>query len=279
MKKLLNTTILSGLILLNLFNLTVQFPSSFIRNFSVKEEKNINDSLSEKPEFRHQNDKFVEEQVPDYDPKNGEIFDFIVVGAGSAGAAVAARLSEIPEVTVLLLEAGNNETLYMDVPATALSLQGPAHGIDWQYKTEPSDNYCRGFQNKQCNWPRGKVLGGSSILNYMIATRGNQYDYDEWERMGNKGWGYRNVLKYFKKLESIEIEELKSDKEMHNTKGPVPIGYASYHSKLAESFLKAGHRKGSPIIDYNGLRQNGVSFSQLNIQHGSRVSSNRAYNN
>ena len=115
---------------------------------------------------------FKEKEITDTNPKNGESYDFIVVGAGSAGSTLAARLSEEPSVSVLLIEAGGHEESFMDVPMLALELQNLGR-FNWGFKTEKSDNYCRGFQNNQCNLPLGKVMGGGSTVNFMIATRGN----------------------------------------------------------------------------------------------------------
>jgi choline dehydrogenase-like flavoprotein len=126
-------------------------------------------------------------------------YDFVVIGGGSAGAVVANRLSEISHWTVLLLEAGPDENKISDVPSLAAYLQ--LSNMDWQYKTEPTDKACLAMKSGRCNWPRGKVLGGSSVLNYMLYVRGNRHDYDHWESLGNPGWGYKNVLRYFKKSE------------------------------------------------------------------------------
>lgn len=109
-------------------------------------------------------------------------YDFIVIGGGSAGAVVASRLSEIPNWNVLLLEAGPDENEISDVPSLAAYLQ--LSRLDWAYKTQPTGRACLGMRNGQCNWPRGKVLGGSSVLNYMLYVRGNKKDYDQWEAMG-----------------------------------------------------------------------------------------------
>ena len=127
-------------------------------------------------------------------------YDFIIVGGGSAGAVVANRLSENPDWSVLLLEAGGDETALSEVPAMAAYLQ--LGRLDWKYKTEPQPGRaCLGHTGQRCNWPRGKVLGGSSVLNYMLYVRGNKKDYDDWEDQGNPGWGYQQVLHYFKKSE------------------------------------------------------------------------------
>lgn len=136
-------------------------------------------------------------------------YDFIIVGGGSAGAVMANRLSEVPYWNILLLEAGPDEFTVSDMPIMFPVLQ--LSPLDWQFKTEPGTKYCRAMNHEQCNWPRGKVLGGSSVLNAMLYIRGNKKDYDRWESLGNPGWGYEDVLPYFKKSEDMRIEELRDD--------------------------------------------------------------------
>lgn len=202
-------------------------------------------------------------------------YDFIVVGAGTAGCAVANRLTENPNWMVLLLEAGRPENFLMDYPLLANYLQFTE--ANWRYKTMPSNTSCLGLDNNQCNWPRGKVMGGSSVLNYMIHTRGNKKDYDGWEAMGNEGWGWNNVLKYFKKMENLDIPELAQNKDLHSTEGYVSISYAPYRTKIAEAILEAARTLNFPIVDYNGDSQIGYSYLQLNLKNGTRASSSRSY--
>ncbi|XP_024888215.1 glucose dehydrogenase [FAD, quinone]-like, partial [Temnothorax curvispinosus] len=174
-------------------------------------------------DFWKESRRYIAEQVPDTTPEFGDTFDFIVIGAGTAGATIAARLSEISQIKVLLIEDGPHESLYMDVPLIAGILQ--TTNINRKHQTKPSDKYCLGMEGNSCVFPTGKVVGGSSVLNYMIASRGGAEDYDRWAEMGNKGWAYQDVLKYFKKLETMEIPELKSDNDYHGTNGPVHIAY------------------------------------------------------
>ncbi|KAL0126563.1 hypothetical protein PUN28_005138 [Cardiocondyla obscurior] len=223
-----------------------------------------------------QNQDFQSRRMRQMTPQFGDTYDFIVIGAGTAGATVAARLSETPQDKVLLIEAGYHEDFFMNIPIAA-PITAMDNNISWNYKTKPSDKYCLGMKNNSCTWSAGKVLGGSSVLNFMIATRGSAEDYDRWAEMGNEGWAYKDVLKYFKKLEKIDIPELKSDTTYHGTDGPVHITYPLFHTPVAEGFLKAGEELGYPTVDYNGKNEIGFSYVQTTILNGTRLSSNRAY--
>lgn len=201
-------------------------------------------------------------------------YDFIIVGAGTAGCVIANRLSEIPEWKVLLVEAGVNENFIMDVPLLANYLQFTS--ANWKYKTKPSNRYCAGFENKQCNWPRGKVVGGSSVLNYMIYTRGSQKDYDGWRDMGNEGWGWDDVLPYFKKVENFNIPSFQ-DPRFHGTEGYLNVEHAPFRTTKSKAWVKAAKELGFAYSDHNGEFPSGVSFLQLSMKNGTRHSSNRAY--
>ncbi|EDW06811.2 uncharacterized protein Dmoj_GI15383 [Drosophila mojavensis] len=202
-------------------------------------------------------------------------YDFIVVGAGTAGCALAARLSENPNWQVLLLEAGGPENYIMDMPIMAHYLQ--LGEMNWKYRTQSSNSYCLAMNNNRCNWPRGKVMGGSSVLNYMMYTRGNRRDYDRWEALGNPGWGYDELLPYFRKYEGSLIPDADSGNARHGRKGPVKISYSDYHTPIAAAFVEASQQAGQTRRDYNGQDQLGVSYLQANIGNGTRWSSNRAY--
>jgi len=149
--------------------------------------------------------------------------------------------------------------------------------MDWEYLTEPSTNYCTGYKNNQCRVPRGKVLGGSSVLNYMLATRGNPYDYDQWEALGNPGWGFKDVLPYFIKAENNTVPGTKD--QYHGRSGPLTISQSSYKTKLAHAFLEAGKQLGHSVGDYNGEVQTQFSYFQFTKKNGRRASHSRAYIN
>uniref|UniRef100_A0A1A9WC62 Glucose-methanol-choline oxidoreductase N-terminal domain-containing protein n=1 Tax=Glossina brevipalpis TaxID=37001 RepID=A0A1A9WC62_9MUSC len=200
-------------------------------------------------------------------------YDFIVVGAGTAGCALAARLSENPKWKILLLEAGGPESLVMDVPILAHYLQ--LGEMNWKYRTQPTQQACLAMNNNRCNWPRGKVMGGSSVLNYMMYTRGNRRDYDRWAELGNEGWSYRDVLPYFKKYEGSTVPD--AEPEYVGRNGPVRVSYVKWRSKIADAFVEAAQQDGLKYRDYNGQIQNGVSYLHTTTYNATRWSSNRSY--
>ncbi|XP_060533150.1 glucose dehydrogenase [FAD, quinone]-like [Cylas formicarius] len=203
-----------------------------------------------------------------------ESYDFIVVGGGSAGAVLANRLSENPYWEVLLLEAGPDEISISDMPLMFPVLQ--LTPIDWQYKTEPGEKYCQAMVDGKCNWPRGKVLGGSSVLNAMLYVRGNKKDYDRWAEVGNRGWSYEEVLPYFKKSEDIRIPEYMDD-PYHGRNGYLSVEHFRYRSPLAGWFLHAANEAGYDIRDINGEYQTGFSLSQGTLRDGLRCSTAKAF--
>lgn len=222
--------------------------------------------------FLEKGEETLKLELPDQTRLRSE-YDFIVVGAGSAGCTVANRLSENPNWNVLLIEAGQNENLFMDIPMVVHYLQ--SYKINWGYKTEKSDKFCLGMKNNQCNWPRGKVMGGSSVLNYMVYTRGNRRDYDNWAALGNDGWDFRNVSQYFRKLENNLVPNITPG--YHGRNGPVTISNIEFKSSSAKAFVEAGIEKGFSYVDYNGPEQIGFSFVQSTVANGTRQSTNFAY--
>uniref|UniRef100_T1GVL6 Glucose-methanol-choline oxidoreductase N-terminal domain-containing protein n=1 Tax=Megaselia scalaris TaxID=36166 RepID=T1GVL6_MEGSC len=185
---------------------------------------------------------------PDYE------YDFVVVGGGSGGSVVASRLSEIDQWKVLLIESGGDEPIGTQIPSMFLNFLGS--DIDWKYKTEPEAKACLSSPEQRCYWPRGKVLGGTSVLNGMMYIRGNKQDFDDWEAMGNPGWKYDDVLPYFKMSENnMEINEVGTT--YHATGGLLPVGYG--------------------IHDLNGLNSTGFMIAQMTQSKGIRMSSARSF--
>ena len=203
-------------------------------------------------------------------------YDYIVVGAGSAGAVIASRLSEDPYKTVLLLEAGGDGMFATEVPALAGLVINS--GGDWKYKTEPDGKACLGLINGSCGWHRGRLLGGSSSINGMIFTRGNRADYDEWERLGNTGWGYEDVLPFFKRSQDQQDPVLAQNTRYHATGGPLPNARAAYQTPLAGAFQEAAAQLGfRSDIDVNGASQFGFSRMQTSTKRGRRFSTAKAF--
>lgn len=199
-----------------------------------------------------------------------------MIGGGSAGAVVANRLSEIRNWTVLLIEAGGDETEISDVPALAGYLQ--LTNLDWQYQTTPSANrqYCQAMKGDRCNWPRGKVLGGCSVLNAMVYVRGNKNDFDHWEKLGNPGWSYQNVLPYFLKSEDVRNPYL-AKTPYHETGGYLTVQESPWRTPLSIAFLQAGMEMGYENRDINGEKQTGFMLTQSTIRRGSRCSTAKAF--
>ncbi|XP_069672030.1 glucose dehydrogenase [FAD, quinone]-like [Periplaneta americana] len=236
----------------------------------IRSDKGLAESILD---FIGKGTEYREEEPPDAATILPE-YDFIIVGAGAAGSVVANRLSEISEWDILLLEAGGSENFVMDIPLMASLFQFTE--TNWKYSSIPNNNVCLGMEEKRCLYPRGKVMGGSTTINYMVYTRGNRRNYDEWEKMGNSGWGYKDVLPYFLKLENMTIPELAADK-YHSTTGELRVSYAPYRTQLAAAFLKAGSELGYNIVDYNGETQTGFAYLQSTTANGTRWSASRAF--
>ncbi|XP_022161405.1 glucose dehydrogenase [FAD, quinone]-like isoform X2 [Myzus persicae] len=202
-------------------------------------------------------------------------YDFIVIGAGPGGSVVANRLSEQSNWTVLLLEAGQDESVYTDIPGATGFFD--ATDYNWGYIAEPATNGCLGYKNNRCPWPKGKGMGGSSILNAMIYTRGKKEDYDTIAALGNDGWAYNDVLPYFLKSENNSISEYQNS-PFHSQKGNLHVERVRYHSPLADKFIEAGGELGlKKNIDYTINPENGVSRLQATTLNGHRVSASKAF--
>ena len=203
--------------------------------------------------------------------ENLKSYDYIVVGAGSAGAIVASRLSEDSTCTVLLLEyGGSDHSIFLRMP-TALGIPMNTKKYNWGFEsiTEPHVN------NRRMNCPRGKVVGGSSSINGMVYVRGNPLDYDEWESSGATGWNYQNCLPYFKKLENHQC----LSSEYTGNDGPVAVsGGNNMRNPLYRAFINAGVEAGyTETEDYNGFRQEGFGQKFMNVDKGIRASTGHAY--
>jgi choline dehydrogenase-like flavoprotein len=196
-------------------------------------------------------------------------YDYIVVGAGSAGCVLATRLSEDRHARVLLLEAGGDDSAKeVRIPAAFSKLFKSAR--DWNYSTE--EEPCLG--GRRLYWPRGKMLGGSSSMNAMIYIRGNPSDYDGWEDMGNETWGWRDILPYFKKSENQE----RGPSELHGTGGPMNVCDLRYVNELTRAFLAGAQETGiPPNDDFNGATQDGAGLYQVTQKNGARQSAADAY--
>jgi choline dehydrogenase len=197
-------------------------------------------------------------------------FDFIIVGAGSAGCALAYRLSQNPTHKVLLLEAGPVDwSPYIHVPAAIIRAVGnPA--LDWCHLAEPDPS--RG--GRVDLWPAGKALGGSSSINGMLFVRGQAEDYDGWAKLGNPGWGYADVLPFFKRMETFAT----GDPAVRGHDGPLSVAHLRTRHRMGDAFVKAAQEAGLPFNpDYNGASQEGVSFPQVTQKRGWRHSASRAY--
>lgn len=199
-------------------------------------------------------------------------YDFIIVGSGSSGSVLANRLSE--DYKVLLLEAGKYETILTDIPLTAVVNQ--ITSSNWGYRADYNESSCQAYKHKACNWPKGRIVGGTSVLNFMVFNRGHRKDFDGWAAAGNVGWGYDDVLKYFIKLEDVRIPELR-DMPYRGRNGPMTIEHSKFKTKLLDAFLEAGQSLGYDVNDPNGPDMLGFSKIQGTIRNGRRCSTAKAY--
>jgi choline dehydrogenase len=196
-------------------------------------------------------------------------YDYIIVGAGSAGCVLAARLTEDSAARVLLLEAGGRDTAReIHIPAAFSKLFKT--DVDWNYSTEPEPH----LNYRRLYWPRGKVLGGSSSINAMIYIRGNAADYDTWKNLGNQGWGFADVLPYFKKSENRE----RGVSDFHGAGGPLNVADLALVNPLTHAFIAGAKEIGiAANEDFNGATQHGVGLYQVTQKNRQRHSAADAY--
>jgi choline dehydrogenase-like flavoprotein len=198
------------------------------------------------------------------------MFDYIIIGGGSAGCVLASRLSQDPAINVALLEAGPSDTSVLIQCPAGLAVLAKTGGANWKFDTtvQPGLNGRRGYQ------PRGKVMGGSSSINAMIYIRGQREDYDHWAADGNPGWSYDEVLPYFKKAE----DNSRGADALHGVGGPLHVIDLTSPNRLGSVFVQAGRQAGYPVnFDFNGVSQEGVGPYQVTHKKGERYSAAKAY--
>ncbi len=201
---------------------------------------------------------------------DGTEFDYIVVGAGSAGSVIAARLSEHADLRILLVEAGGKDNgFWLKIPVGyGRTITDPK--VNWKYMTEPNP----ALGGRQIYWPRGKTLGGSSSINGLIYIRGQAQDYDQWRQLGNDGWGYDDVLPFFRRSEDQENGE----DHYHGVGGPLSVSNLVERNPLCDALVASAGVNGIPFNpDFNGKEQEGVGYYQATIRNGSRCSTSVAY--
>jgi choline dehydrogenase len=199
-----------------------------------------------------------------------ESFDFIIIGSGSAGSAMAYRLSEDGRHSVLVLEYGGTDMGPLIQMPSALSYPMNMSAYDWGFIAEPEPS----LGGRRLVTPRGKVIGGSSSINGMVYVRGHARDFDTWEEMGAKGWGFRHVLPYYKRLESAHGGE----ESWRGKDGPLHVTRGSRKNPLYQAFIDAGREAGYPVTeDYNGRQQEGFGAMERTIWQGRRWSTANAY--
>src|ERR1700733_274239 len=196
-------------------------------------------------------------------------YDYVIVGAGSAGCVLAARLTEDPDVSVCLIEAGPPDAAdEIHLPAGVLPIGTSKY--DWSMVSDPEP----GIGGRQRVLPRGRTLGGSSSINAMVYIRGNRADYDGWAAMGFDGWGWDDVLPYFIKAEDNE----RGASDLHGAGGPLAVSEGRSRYKTCEAFIEAAVEAGLPRNDdFNGPEQDGVGWYQLTQRNGMRCSAAVAY--
>ena len=199
-----------------------------------------------------------------------DTFDYVIVGGGTAGCVLANRLTASGDQSVALLEAGGeDDNFWIPIPAGFSKLMSGS-AFNWRFQTEPEPN----VHERTIAIPRGKGLGGSSLINGMIFVRGQPQDYDAWESSGAPGWGFADVLPYFKRLENF----VDGESALRGAGGPVDIERVRERPAIARAFIDAAKQAGFDANpDYNGARQDGFGYYQVNQRNGRRWSATDAY--
>src|SRR5450631_1661955 len=197
-------------------------------------------------------------------------FDYVIAGAGSAGCVLANRLSADGRHSVLLLEAGPEDSNWWIHVPLGYGKLFKEETVNWMYQTEPEP----GLNGRSVFQPRGKVLGGSSSINGLLYVRGQHQDYDRWRQQGNIGWGYDDVMPYFKKAEN----QAPGADDYHGVGGPLAVSDLGYPDPLSAAFIAAAAETGIPVNpDFNGASQEGAGFFQTTTSRGRRASTAVAY--
>ena len=200
--------------------------------------------------------------------------DYIIIGSGSAGCALAYRLSESGKNSVIVIEAGGSDSSPVIQMPAALSYPMNSTRYDWGYLSEPEKN----LNSRRLVVPRGKVIGGSSSINGMVYVRGHACDYDFWSDSGASGWGYADVLPYFKRMENWHHSDLGGDATWRGKDGPLHVSRGARQNPLYDAFVRAGGEAGFELTeDYNGHKQEGFGVMEQTIFNGQRWSSANAY--
>ncbi|XP_041779822.1 glucose dehydrogenase [FAD, quinone]-like [Anopheles merus] len=208
-------------------------------------------------------------------PQLRKVYDYVIVGAGPAGCVLANRLSEDPSVSVLILELGRGERpAFAEPPMLGPMLMGSDYSFG--YETERQKYGCLGLTDRKCSWTHGRGVGGSSIINNIIYTRGNRRDFDNWARAGMEGWSWKDVLPYYKKIEHANVQDF-DENGAHGKSGRVSVEDCPFRSEVAKAFVASAAQSGYPYLDYNAGDIRGVSFLQAHSKRGHRVTAGTAY--
>ncbi|KAI1279567.1 Glucose dehydrogenase -like protein [Halotydeus destructor] len=201
-------------------------------------------------------------------------YDYVIIGGGTAGSVLANRLSMDPRVQVLLIESGGYESPVTDIPSLAALLPGSA--VDWRIRSVPQAHCCSATDGKRAHLTQGKVLGGTSVLNFMMYVRGNGRDYRDWVDAGAQGWSYQDNLPYFLRIEDMGIGGLRNS-SYHGRGGPLKLSYPNFVTPIGPAFVQSGRHLGYNVGDYNGAKPNVFSGTQTTTRKGSRQSAAKSY--